>query len=554
MRKLSSSIKSERNLQSNSSTLINTMFNDFPDQILGGGYSSDMQMATFPCLNIDNVAFNGSSVSVVPLGASISFDQFVNQLTATFSPNNNLWIFSSNPESLFAQYSNDTLYTQSYYFSEFVYLPTAMFTPNGTGFSLLNSFGMGAYNVGPDQFRTTCGDMVAVEEQLGAGLFISLQLNFNKQVDKATFVTQAGGSFPSISEGFSAIQTVTSKNNLPGYMEFLVFQSGGNAIELGQILSNNPKTGTYYLTTCDFSSMSNCLDGVNGVLNYSINSFPNQVGFQNGQPIGNPVSLQFTYMNYTDLGLTVGSSVVTPQAQEAVANLTQIYLDMQPQMVLVNKIFTSAVGQNLDPTTNSILTNFTSSVNYNNALITNPIKGIMGCYSSPKDCLTIVSVVNERLQQINLEQISNIIAEFQTGYVPAFYSFNTPSFAPNGFLPSGNNVYAPIPFDYFQSGGNPDNTGYKLNSFINIILNSNFNISITQNTDKFTLAIATAEESLLGHSVFEECFINSSVLILNPIGNNSFSEDFPCLIYINGESYMGSTCTVELTAVDSGIF
>jgi hypothetical protein len=396
--------------------------------------------------------------------------------------------------------------------------------------------------------------MLAVQEQLGAGLFITLQLNFNKQADKATFVAQADTSFSSISEGFSAIQNITTKNNLPGYLEFLIFQSGGNAVELGQILSNDPKTGSYYLTTCNFATMSNCLDGVNGVLNYSTNSFLNQVGFQNGQPTGNPVSLQFTYMNYTDLRLTVGSSVVTPQAQEAVDNLTQTYLDTQPQMVLVNKIFTSVVGQNLDPTTDIILTNFASSVNYNNALITNPINGIMGCYSSPKDCLTIASAINENLQPINSTQINNVIADFQLGYVPTYNSISNP-FVPNIFLPSGSNVYVPIPFDYLQSYSNPNGDVYYINLAMDIIRNDNVSISITQNNNVFQ--IFSISISGFGTTTIQ-VFSNESILALNEVSNNTFTCNFTCFestdVFKPAATCEVELMTIELTAVDSGIF
>jgi hypothetical protein len=444
MRRLVNNLKNGRNLQSNSSTSINTMFNDFPDQILGGGFSSDMQMVTFPCLNINNVTFNGSSVSIVPLGASIPFDQFVSLLTSTFSPNNNLWIFSSNPESLFAQYSNDTVYTQSYYFTEFVTMPINIFTPNIT--NPLNQFGLGAYNAGPDQFRATCGDMFAVQEQLGAGLFITLQLVFNKQADKATFNAQAGTSLPSITDAFNTIQNITTTNKMNGYLEFLVFQSGGAATELIQILSNNPATGTYYLTTCSFSNTTICNGAINEVSSYAENNFPTQVGFQSGQPTGNPISLNFTYMNYTDLGFAVGNSVLTPESQEAMSNLAQTYLDMQAQIVLVNKVFSSQVGQNLEPITYNVLSNFTETVNYNNALITDPINGITGCYQTPINCLNIIENINNQLLLVNYTELNETLTAFQIGYMFSLgYSVGESLNTTVKYIPIGNNIY--LPFD-----------------------------------------------------------------------------------------------------------
>lgn len=419
-------------------TTPNTMFSAFPDQILGGGFSSDMQMATFPCLNINNINFNGASASVIPFSNSIPFVQFLTQLIPS-SVNNNLWMFSSNPEAIYAQYVNDTIYTQSFYFVESVILPTRIFIPNGSGTEILNPFGLGAYNVGPDQFRATCGDIVAVQEQLGASLFATMQITFDRLADKTTFNAQINSSFVNITDAYTAIQSITSQYNLNGNLEFVVFQSGGNATQLAESLSKNPITGNYYLMSCGLSTLSDCGGAILDILIYATYNFPNQVTFINDQIVGNAVSTGFIYENYTNLGLTVGDSVVTPSIQIARSEMIALYTSMQTQAIMVNKILSSDIAPYIEPVTSATLSSFTQANSFNMQLIANSLNGVTGCYLMPESCLNIVANINNQSMPLNTTLIEEIITEFQTGY-----SWNINDSGGSGiiaFLPIGNNVY-----------------------------------------------------------------------------------------------------------------
>ena len=425
----------------------NTMFDAFGDQIIGGSYSSDMNMATFPCLNIQNITYDGDYI-VTPFGASQNFTLFISQLMVSASLDNDLWVFSSNPEAIYAKSVNDTQYTQSIYFAETISLPTKIFTPSGSGQAALNPFGQAAYNTSasnfPDIFRSICGDQYITEEQTGAGLFLTMQLNFDRQADKAAFINEVGTIFSSINGTYSTIETYMNKNKPAGNLELLAFQSGGDATQLSQILSKNPATGNYYLTTCDFSSIADCQGAMNAIFEYAGKPFQSQVGY-NGQAIGNAISMGFTYGNYTDLDLEVGASVLTPAAISARDEIVQLYLDMKAEMTLVNQVLNSQFGSYTAPITKEIFSNFTEVVNNNNKVITDPINGIAGCYVDPINCLNITANINNLLVPIDMGIIDNVLDGFKTGYaflIPLLASsVNLP---PIKYIPIGDEFFLPI--------------------------------------------------------------------------------------------------------------
>lgn len=429
-----------KNTGSDSPT-INTMFNAYPSQILTGGYSTDMQMPTFPCLNTNQTSFEGNATVVTPFGSSVPFSQLLDELIVSTSSHDNLWIFSSNPSAVYANAANDTIYTQSFYFIETITVPTIAMTINERGTGILNPLGLGAYNAGLEQFRITCGNQVAIKEEMGAGLFVTLQLNFNHLADKETFNAQVTQPFDNMTSALNTIQTITAKDNIGGNLEFMVFQSGADPTQLAQILSKNPATGNYYLTTCSFSDITDCQGALNSVLAYSEKPFQSQVGFANGQIVGNAVPRDFIYANYTDYGLNATSSIVTPDIQAARSQLTAVYEATQTQEILINKLLSSEIANYIVNDVSAILSSMVVSIGNNLAVISNPINGITGCYTSPQNCLAIAANINAQLMPVNENELNELISVFQNGYsvsnLIGYDNFN--------YLPIGDNIYIPIP-------------------------------------------------------------------------------------------------------------
>jgi hypothetical protein len=519
-----------------------TMFDTFPDQVLGAGYSTDMQMAAMQCLN-GSVSFINGPSGYIAFSNSVSFNEFMEQLVITYSTSKNLWIFSSSSESSYAKYVQDDAYSQTFYFFEIITLPTKQFNPSGYSTQALNPFGLGAYNVGPDQFRTTCGDQFLAQENLGAGLFAAMQLNFYSLSDRQTFESHSSSSFAGITDAFSQIQTVVNANALTGYLSFAIYQEGGDATKLAQVMTKDPQ-GNYYLTTCSFNNLNACNGTINAVLSYAANNFPGQVGFSNGQIIGNAIAQGFANVSYTELGLNVGNSTVNPLVEVARTEIEALYFSMEAQNVMVSKILTSTIAPYIEPGTSAILANFTQSYNYNVGLILNPINGIIGCYLTPQNCLAIAYNINTQLAPINSTQISQIVNEFQTGYL---FSFGPNNYAPNinvSYTYIGNNLYMP---PIFVTEASSNDASRFLFTTKKIIENNN---SLTMTTDP----------SILYEFCWNACNINGKITALSDslnfqlINPNTYQGTFQLNVTEPERQPLTEEFTLTLVAVDSGIF
>ena len=100
--------------------------------ILAEGYDSDKQ--TFndnSCLIPSTVSYIGNRSAIIALGDSQSYDTILNQLSLNTSGSLNIGVFSASADSTYAHDIKDDQYTESYYYSEAVHLPTIRYVqPN----------------------------------------------------------------------------------------------------------------------------------------------------------------------------------------------------------------------------------------------------------------------------------------------------------------------------------------------------------------------------------------------------------------------------------------
>jgi hypothetical protein len=520
----------KKNAKSGVPQFQSTLFNTAPDQVLGAGYSNDMQMPAFPCVVPTNIVYSGGSQSLILFSNSVTFDQFTNELIEQKSKSENFIIFSHDSTSTYIQYVQNSSYTQSFYFLETITFPTTIFEVQSSGTDILTPFGKSVYAMGPNIFRAVCGDQFVAQEALGAGLYAAMKLNFYSVAAKATFNSYINIGFLSILDAYAAIQATVSAYNLDGFMEFLIYQAGGNAAELGQILSANP-------TTCSFSSLSDCQAIINSVLNYANSNFPTQVGFSNGQIYGNAIQRGFVYANYTQYGLDVGESIVTSEIEEARQNLASTYSMMQNTLALVNKVVNSAISQYLQPVAESVFSYFVEAVNYNMNLLNSPINGAMGCYSSPTSCLNITANYYNQSMPLNYTLVNGTLAQFETGYEMTVIVSGTEGFTLQApMLPIGDNLFFP-----------------------NIISPAPLTPQIIlpiEGSD--SLELYSSSGSLIASNSIYYITTQYTETILSLIEEGSWSASFECgCSWVNDlVSPCGAitNCEVELTAIPSGVF
>ena len=567
---------------------INTFFDAFPYQLLGGGYSSDMQMAVMPCINLDSINFQGNS-SYSGFSSSYDFNQLLDELLLNTAEHpSNLWIFASNSEAVYARYANDTIYTISYHFASTVSLPQRVLVLTGNGTAALNSFGLGAYNQGADIFRAVCGDEVVVKETPGAKLFLTMKMTFDKLADKNLFSSQLPATFTDINTGYKTIATLLQSHAANGNLQLISYQYGGDATQLSKILALNANGKGYALTTCSFDQITDCQGTVQAILGYAENYFPYQVSFS-GETSGNAVPISFTYMNFTDLGLNVGSSVWNPAVKEELNQLVQQYLDLSAQNILVNKVMQSEIAPYIEPMTASIIANYTAAFNQNAQLITGSTNGLAGCYTMPAMCADLLNNIQSQMISINTTEIDQILENFNQAYNLYFFGdivFAGASSINATYQSIGSNMYHLIlttnipktdmckggggPYTYLQNNLIIDNLEIDFEADITQLITHNFTIStrcclMVLDEDEVlvtddccqpfcvTAAPLNIEFSSLILKKYTYKIPNSEVEISGLWGNST------CIstiidIATNANGVMNSTCVLGLTEAENIIF
>jgi hypothetical protein len=285
--------------------------------MLGGGYSTDMQMATpIPCFTVNSIVYGDGSKSTLNLGNSKTSLEIQGELGIYVALNAGIALFTDDIAAVYARAIQDDLYSQSFSFSMEISFPAQVFFPQTFGIQGLNEFGQDVYNAGLPQFRTECGNLFIHQIHYGASLYVTFQINFASLSDKQVFQANADSSgFAGLFDTSAYIQDIISTYHIKGSVNLYAYQNGGNPSQLAQIFTNN--TNGYYITSCDLSNLSLCQQVVNGVIDYSVNNFANQVNITNGEIIGNAAPTGYSYKLYTEVGLNSSTTILTPEIMQA---------------------------------------------------------------------------------------------------------------------------------------------------------------------------------------------------------------------------------------------
>lgn len=378
-----------------------------PSYVLGGDYSSDQQMPTFrPCIGNGTMVYSGGAKSILHFGNSGTFDEIETRLNVDVSEAGSIGLFSESISASYAKYIKDTDYTLSFYYFEQITLPTEFFYPDHNGEKALNEYGADAYQQGPDYFRALCGDQLIEQNHLGAGLYVTLKVEFSSLDDKSTFIANAGAKYGNMFSVSGKISKIVNEHHMRGTLEVSGLQIGGDASQLGEIFTEGPDP--YAVTLCSLEDLGACQKTINGVLAYAAKVFPEQINFQNGKVLGSAASQGYTFMPLTNLALNVGNSTITPEIEAARVQLGKLYLHLQDEQVFITHIIDSSIFNSFFNDVQDRIRETYSNLNSNIKMLNNQDSGAMQCYYSPTECLNVLNYLNQKLLPIDENFIDRI--------------------------------------------------------------------------------------------------------------------------------------------------
>jgi len=418
----------------------NSPSNDTPAPIAGGGYSTDGQMPTFlQCLKEYNSTFVGGGKSVVYFSDSISFNELQRALNIEVDEKASIGIFSEDASANYARHIQDDNYTQSFYYAETINLPTKVIQIEDYGTDALGNIGKSVYAQGPNKFREVCGDQVIKQLGLGAGLYVTLRIEFHTHSDKETFSSNIDVTLGDLGSASSSISSVISKYNLQANLELSALQIGGDITQIAKIFNNS--CGDHYcITSCSFSNLSACQGIIDGVITYAMNNFPQQIDFQDGKVLGSAEITSYTYMPFTVLGLDVGPSILNSTIIDARAKLGETYTTYNIYATQIEHVLKDLPISNvLDINTKQALEQEQVNVNANLALLQDPNNGGIACYIDPITCPDVANTILSNLKPLQ----PSLLDQFKSGYNCRMYDISLGLFNdPTQCLPIGNNKMA----------------------------------------------------------------------------------------------------------------
>lgn len=367
-----------------------------PTPVLGQGWSTDKQMASsLNCFIPGNITTAGGGSNIIAFSNSQTFVKIQEELNIDVSEKDSFGPFSSSESAQYAQTIQDNFYSQSFYYYEKIFLPTQVFNIPGYGNELLSPLGAGMHNASVETFRLECGDQLITQIQQGISFYASLQIQFASLYYKQTFSENAGASFGSIVDVSASVKEMVSDYGLEGSVQLAAFQQGGDPSQLAKIFNKDP-SGGYYITSCSLKDLDACQDVVNGILSYAQNNIPGQSQ--------SPSPLNYQLTDLTDLGVTVGSTTVTPTVEAARVLLGGAYLIQSVQKAQADHVVSSPYAQYI-PILDQVKT-IDSDLGYNLDIMEDDQTGIAACYTSPPTCPTTAAAIMAELKTIDTNTLA----------------------------------------------------------------------------------------------------------------------------------------------------
>lgn len=288
----------------------------------GRGYSSDTEaIAPTTCYNPISIT-RGAQTSQINFSTAQSVSNIASMFNVSTSLSSGYGIFGMSGMMSYLDEVSENNYSMSFNYSQKVSQAVQMqysYDP----MTSLNSTGQAIYANGTNpMFRLFCGDTLITSYEEGAGLILSMQVNFSDATSKQTFKTAVGGSVLGFATASAQIQNIATAYHLQGQLVVQAYQIGGSPQELSMIFKNPSN-----IFKCDINNTAACQSAATTILDYASNAFPNQFGKDNNiwtSPLVPTGGLGLDF-RVSDFGMILAPTYATDDVKNKRASLIETY-------------------------------------------------------------------------------------------------------------------------------------------------------------------------------------------------------------------------------------
>lgn len=280
----------------------------------------------------------GNQHSIINFDSSTDYRSLKKEFQTNNKINGIYHIFSGSAEINYLNSVQDTDYALTIHYYQKIQ-NSVYFTYPSSKSKILTDLGKEIYDDGNNpNFRFLCGDYLISNYEEGAGLVISIIVNFKSNADKKNFEFKSDASLGPFANIIHSLNRDLDKLHIKARIRITGFQFGGNPEELSKILSG-------YTSSCDVQKLNDCSNIVNQLVSYTADIFPNQFKKSNEgiweNLFINTGKIQKLY-SLSEVGLTLSDSFVTTELHDARKEITTNYLKLKyysKEMLEISKYF-----------------------------------------------------------------------------------------------------------------------------------------------------------------------------------------------------------------------
>ncbi len=397
----------------------------------GRGYSSDTEaIAPTTCYNVLSVN-RGMQTSQTNFSTAQNTSQIASQFNVATDFGGVYGILGLSGMMSYLDDVSENSYSMSFNYSEKIAQSVNMqYSYNAA--TILNETGQAIYANGTNpMFRLFCGDKLVTSYIEGAGLILSMQVNFIDSSSKEIFKSAVGASVFGFGSAGAQIQNIATSYHLQGQLVVQAYQLGGHPEQLSKIFQNSSN-----IFRCDINNTTACQNAAATMLNYASNDFPTQFNTNGGVWSGSLVPTG-GYSSFPVSQLILAPTYVTSEVKNQRASLLQeynYYSYMVDYFTNIDNFFPAV----LDATTKSSV-QAANSVSKNNVYLLEQAPGYdsaIDCWKFPFRCTTVYPALMSQLKSISFSASNLAYCEdpnlyFDTGAIcgsnaaqRAFYTGN----------------------------------------------------------------------------------------------------------------------------------
>ncbi len=367
----------------------------------GRGYSSDAEaIAPTTCYNPISVT-RGAQSAQIDFSTAQEISHIASQFNVGVALSGAYGVFGMSGMMSYLDDVSENSYSMSFNYSEKVAQAVHMqysYNP----MTSLNATGQAIYANGTNpMFRLFCGDTLITSYEEGAGLILSMQVNFSDSASKQVFKSAVGGSVFGFGSAAAQIQDTATAYHLQGQLVVQAYQIGGHPEQLSKILQNSNN-----IFKCDINNTTACQNAAATILNYASNDFPSQFNTNGSVWSGSLVPTGGFGLDFraSDFGMILAPTYATQEVKNQRTSLLQEY-NYYSSMVDYFTTIDTSFPATLDAATKTNVQN-SNKIAQNNVSLLNKAPGYdssIDCWKFPYRCATVYPALMAQLKGITFD-------------------------------------------------------------------------------------------------------------------------------------------------------